>query len=379
MRWPIRIGGLGGVGGGGGAGGAMKGASGFSGANYYSTAAGACPGVATGFEATVVAVVTDLRDVKNILLSAYQDFIGPGYELAFNTTRPLLEITDGAVNPLGIFSGIRWVDDSQHYVLLVLSGGYDNKDRFLKLNGVEIFRAAMVGYTPSPLLPLRMGAGAVGAGSPASNSIIVGAAYKGDGVLSDEESAAVMRAILVGGDLPNSSYTSRWSFAAEASGAAAPAVLADQIGAADMTLAGALTVVETRYAGRPAIGMDSSLATTSESGFMSASDKLKVDGILTIPAVQVGAYVITSSDDVVQADTTAIRVDLTGALITEKRATLIQKVAGGVNGIRIIRTGAELINGVAADYDLPGSTIAWASGSPQGWLLYSDGTNRFVT
>jgi hypothetical protein len=248
----------------------MVGARGFAAGAYYETAAGACPGVATGFEATVVAVVDDLRDAKNILLSAYQDFIGPGYEIAFSTTRPLLEITDGGVNPLGIFSGNRWVDDSQHYVLLVLTGGYDGADRFLELNGVEIFRVAMAGYTPSPLLPLRMGAGAVGAGSPAGNSVIIGAAYKGDGVLTADERAAVMRGVLVDGDLPNSSYTSRWSFAAEAVGAA-PAALVDQIGAADMTLVGALTVVETGYAGRPAVGMDSSLATASEPGFMSTT------------------------------------------------------------------------------------------------------------
>lgn len=98
---------------------------------------------------------------------------------------------------------------------------------------------------------------------------------------------------------------------------------------------------------------------------------------VAVSSVKTGAYTITPADRIILVDDTAGRVDLTCPALGN-RQFMIQKVAGGTFGIRLLRTAAEKINGVAASYDLPGSTTAWASATPQAWMLYDNGVDRFV-
>lgn len=63
-------------------------------------------------------------------------------------------------------------------------------------------------------------------------------------------------------------------------------------------------------------------------------------------------------DESITVDTTGGVVALTLPAPTPGRQFLIQKINVGVNKITLNRNGAESINGVAANYDLPGSELA---------------------
>jgi hypothetical protein len=255
----------------------FRGARGWSITDYFETAAAACPGSAAGFEVTCVAIVEDLRDVTNILLSAWDsEFVGPGYQLFFDTIRADLKIksTSGAVLQQGI--GNRWIDDYQGYVLVVLSGGYNaaTNSWFLRLSDIELFDASLGGgFTFVPATgPLRMGTGSYAPTNlPATNSIVVAAAYKGGGVLSAAERREVMQSVLANKDLPDVSFTNRWSFATAPLGAGYVSPLVDQIGAANMTVTGSVEIVDVDQVGRPTMGTGLTTATISEGGFMTTT------------------------------------------------------------------------------------------------------------
>lgn len=95
--------------------------------------------------------------------------------------------------------------------------------------------------------------------------------------------------------------------------------------------------------------------------------------------VKTAAYALLTTDPrVIQVNDTAGRVDLTLPDPASLRAFRIDKIAGATNGIRLIRHGMEKIRTVAASYDLPGSTTAFAAAKPQGWDVYSDGVDWWV-
>lgn len=93
--------------------------------------------------------------------------------------------------------------------------------------------------------------------------------------------------------------------------------------------------------------------------------------------ITAAAYTILPEDEILLVDTTSNNVTLTASSL-DGLSRMIQKVGGGTNKITIARTGAEKINTVAANYDLPGSSTAFAAATPQGWNLYDNLTDRFV-
>lgn len=94
-------------------------------------------------------------------------------------------------------------------------------------------------------------------------------------------------------------------------------------------------------------------------------------------AITASAYTIKPEDELILVDTTSNAVALTCPAL-DGRDRIIKKVGGGTNGITLVRTGSEKIEGVAATYTLPGSATAWASATPQAWGLYDDSTDRYV-
>lgn len=107
-----------------------------------------------------------------------------------------------------------------------------------------------------------------------------------------------------------------------------------------------------------------------------AATKKYVDTVV-FTAVKTAAYTILAADRWILVDDTSGRVDLTMPAL-DGVSRIIQKVGGGTGGIRLIRSAAEKINTVAASYDLPGSTTAFASATPQAWTVCDNATDRFV-
>lgn len=106
-------------------------------------------------------------------------------------------------------------------------------------------------------------------------------------------------------------------------------------------------------------------------------DHVHDGGVVVVAGVQNADFTLTNAQEIVPIDDTSVIIDVQ-LPSPSLRKWLFQKVSGGTNGIRLVRAGTEKINGVAATYTLPGSTTAWDSAVPQGWMLYSDGTDWFV-
>jgi hypothetical protein len=133
-------------------------------------------------------------------------------------------------------------------------------------------------------------------------------------------------------------------------------------------------------------------------GFMSGADKTKLDGIealadvtdaanvaaagaaMRTPTVTLDAasFTLQTSDEILKVDTTSAPVQITLYVPAAARSFMVQKVAGGVNKITLVRAGSEQIMGTGANYDLPGSAVAFSASAPQAWLVWTDGTNWFV-
>jgi hypothetical protein len=232
----------------------IRGIRGFSLSNYLERAAGGdLDGNATpGFEIYGVVIVDDINRgalvVSGYIASTAAEFVGPGYHLWFEGTRPKHTITDGSSNFLSNFVQEWLLGVTFKKGLIPISMGFNGTTRFLKLGGQTLFSAAMTGYTPStnPFRVGRPGGSATSGGM--ETATLVGLAAKTDGVLSDSEHEEILRTFLAQGDLPDSSFTSRWSFADLSLGAVS-STLEDAIGSNDLTLVGSLSVVDDRYAG----------------------------------------------------------------------------------------------------------------------------------
>lgn len=233
-----------------GAGVVLRGIRGFSGSNYYERVAGALAGNASpGFvilAAVVIDLVRGLVGDMQVIAGTTNQFVGDGYRLAFNGEGPRHVITDGAAGRQGNFVG-NWLSAmTQPKALALLSLQYDGTNRVLRSYGSSVFSAAMTGYTPSAL-PFRVGCNANGTEALATASLIALGA-KTDGVLSADDWAAQVHALLTTGDLIDGTLTNRWSMRDLPEGAA-PSTLEDAIGTADLTLTGALTVRAEAFTG----------------------------------------------------------------------------------------------------------------------------------
>lgn len=246
-------------GGGSGGGPTFRGLRGFSLSDYLERAVpGDLAGNASpGFEVYAVLNVDELRrglvTFVNNIVSTAGEFVGPGYRLAVDGSRPIHTITDGGGAYLGNFLQDWLLDTVFKKPLIPISMGFDGSTRFLKLGGLSLFSAAMTGFTPGSN-PFRVGRpGGAATGGALTNATLFALAAKTNGVLSSSEHETILRTFLATGDLPNSGFTSRWSFASLSVGAA-PATVPDAIGSNALTLVGSLSVVADKFTGQALVG-----------------------------------------------------------------------------------------------------------------------------
>lgn len=237
----------------------FRGVRGFSLTNYLERAtAGDLAGNATpGFEIYAILNVDDIRRgllaFSSYIASTGNEFVGPGYHLWVEGDRPRHTISDGTGSFLSNFLQ-QWILDAVYKKPLIpISLGFNGSTRFLKIAGQSLFSAAMTGYTASAN-PFRVGrpGGSASAGG-FSNGTLFALAAKTDGVLTDSQHEEIFRTFLATGDLPNSAFTSRWSFASLSVGAV-PSTVPDAIGSNDLTLVGSLSVVDDKFSGLALVG-----------------------------------------------------------------------------------------------------------------------------
>lgn len=119
-----------------------------------------------------------------------------------------------------------------------------------------------------------------------------------------------------------------------------------------------------------------SAATTSAAGFMSASDKAKLDALYGHRHVT-SDVTLAATDRVVTVDASGGNRTLTlpsPASLPAGCPILVKKVSTGTNTISLARSGSEQIEGAAATYALPGSD---GTGRPA-WTVWHDGTNWWI-
>lgn len=235
----------------------FRGIRGFTGANYLERAAGGdLDGNGTGFEIYAVLNVDSLE--RSALAFTYHiastasEFVGPGYHLGVAGDRPFHSIADGGGTLFGNFLQNWLLQTVQRKPLIPISFGYNGTNRFLRFGGYTVYSAALASYGASTN-PFRVGRPGGSTGNPFTGGTLFALAAKTNGVLNDAEHEEVLRTFLVTRDLPDSVFTSRWSFASLPVGAV-PATVPDEIGSNDLTLVGSLSVVNDGFEGMAIIG-----------------------------------------------------------------------------------------------------------------------------
>lgn len=224
----------------------FRGIRGFTVSDYLERATpGDLAGNGAGFEiyavVSVDAIEQSLLAFSSYLVSTGAEFVGPGYHLWIEGERPRHTLSDGTNTYFSNFLQ-RWLWSTiQRKALVPISLGYDGANRFLKFGGYTIFSAAMGSFGASSNA-FRVGRVSATASGAFANGTFLALAAKTDGVLTDAQHEEVLRTLLATGDLPDSAFTSRWSFKSLATGAV-PSTVADQIGSNDLSLVGSLTVV----------------------------------------------------------------------------------------------------------------------------------------
>lgn len=225
----------------------VKGFRGFSTSSYWSIpiAGTNLSGSNAGFEVVVAAIpnriLGETTFARALVSNTYLNF-GGGYELGFTDTRPNYISNDAGLTRSQNFTPNWHLSNPVAKPLLLLSFAWDGSTRYLKIGGRTIQSAAQATFGFNTVLPFVIGKNAQSADRGATDCTIVSVAFKANGILQDEEWNEILRAFAETGDLPNSSFTSRWS-ASDLPTGSAPSVLPDKIGSNNLTLSGTIEVV----------------------------------------------------------------------------------------------------------------------------------------
>jgi len=225
----------------------VKGFRGFSTSSYWSIPIDGTnlSGSNAGFEVVVAAIpnriLGETTFARALVSNMYLNF-GEGYELGFTDTRPNYISNDASLTRGQNFTPSWHFSNPIAKPLLLLSFAWDGSTRYLKIGGRTIQSAAQATFGFNTVLPFVIGKNAQSADRGATDCTIVSVAFKANGILQDEEWNEILRAFAETGDLPNSSFTSRWS-ASDLPTGSAPSVLPDKIGSNNLTLSGTIEVV----------------------------------------------------------------------------------------------------------------------------------------
>lgn len=228
----------------------VKGFRGFSTSSYWSIpiAGTDLSGSTAGFELVCAAIPNRIlgeTSTYRVLAGNTYEFFGDGFEVGFNGTRPRYNVQGGG-SRFENFTPNWQTSNPVSKPLLLLSFAWDGSSRILKSGGYTISTAAMATFDPNTVLPFVIGKNAQNAVNSADDCTIVSVAFKSDGTLDVHEWEEILRYFGENGDLPDSSFTSRWS-AADLPTGSAPATLPDKIGTNHLTLSGTLEVVRDGY------------------------------------------------------------------------------------------------------------------------------------
>jgi hypothetical protein len=220
--------------------------------SYYEQAApatGLLGDATSGFETMVIAIVDRPEGVgaRRAVVSNTGLFFGEGVRFTLDSVRPNMSIAESGGAQNAIFVGA-WARNNATKALVVINYGWTGTERFLMVNGQDFARTSQATFGPGTALPWRLLAEAADASNPGTGITIVGLAHKDVGGLTDAEREEAIRTFLTTGDLPDLSFTSRFSMQALSVGAA-PATITDEIGAEVLTRVGTdINVVQEGFA-----------------------------------------------------------------------------------------------------------------------------------
>lgn len=234
-----------GVGGGGGAGLSHEAAHGFAAAtNFFGGPVGTITGVAGGFSASVAGYLRRKPSTREFMFGTYSQFVNGGWALGVDANRFKLMLTQASDGSKlenfvdAAYTDIPWVLGK----LFVLHFVWDGTVATLYVQGdVAATITPTSGITFDATLGPHLGVESRNQAEAFSSGAILGAAY-GTQVMTADEVADHYFAVEGGAamvDDPATGFDNLWSLDGES---AAPATLADQIGAVDLTLTGALTM-----------------------------------------------------------------------------------------------------------------------------------------
>jgi hypothetical protein len=227
----------------------MRGIRDFSNLNFLERPPGsALGGNPVAWEAFAVAILDVTQGFglgTREIMSCVDQFAGPGWMGGVNDLRPIYATTNGGGGRIDNFNG-DWARTATSKQLVFLHTGFDGADAYLFVNADEFSRSATGGFTPATG-PFRIGLNGTTANNAAVNMTILGMAFKSDGVLTDAQRRDTIRDFMLNHEIIDGPWTNKFDFSRLALGAV-PATVPDLIGALDLTLNGALTVVTDAHA-----------------------------------------------------------------------------------------------------------------------------------
>lgn len=344
----------------------VKGFRGFSTSSYWSTpiAGTNLSGSNAGFEVVVAAIPNRILGAttfpRALVSNMYLNW-GEGYELGFTDVRPSYTSNDASLTRGQNYTPNWHTSNPIAKPLLLLSFAWDGSTRYLKIGGRTIQSAAQATFGFNTVLPFVIGKNAQSADRGATDCTIVSVAFKANGILQDEEWNEILRTFAETGDLPNSSFTSRWS-ASDLPTGSAPSTLPDKIGTNNLTLSGTIEVVRDGHFTVPSfIGwatVASELASTafgdvSSTYVQSALEEIRYSsGPLEILSGSTGTQV-TSSAYFINFDGTGVEsVNVTGSGVTVT-------INGGSGGITIASgSSGTIVDSDATFINFQGSAVS---------------------
>lgn len=317
---------------------AIRGLSGFSASNYYERAAGsALGGNGTGWEAMTIAILDVTAGLGATMHLAGCDGANAGWWVGAENFRPKFSMRSGAGGFNENFFGY-WLRDMSTKLLFVTHISYDGATMRAYVNG-ELFWSQAITGMAAGTAAFRLGLQGGAAANPATESTIAGFAFKDDGVLSAaQRMASIVDFLTSGGAIADGAWTSKYEISGEAVGAA-PATLSDGIASIDLTLLGALSVID-----------DASLGLARTSEFDVDAIVVRNSGLITRSTQTVsatGPTTTTAEFLLVDCSSNAVGLTLPSFPVSGGRIQVFDTERNaGTNAITINRAGTQLIDGL---------------------------------